>query len=327
MTRCPRRQFLHLTAGAAALASLSRPVAAQPYPTRPVRIIVPYAAGSAPDLPARLLAQKLTSSLGQQVIVENMPGAGGNSGIGNAARAMPDGHTILVISTGFFVNPSLYPNVPYDPIKDFAPVSLIASSPNLVMVNPSLPVTTLTELIDFVKANPGKLSYAQPSTGSIPHLSGELLKLRYGLDLVAVPFNSGGQAIASAIGGHTPIVITALASALPTIKDGKIRALATTSRGRIPALPDVPTTAEAGVPDLESETLTGIFVPAATPRAIVERLYGEIAKAMAAPDVKERIVAMGFDPIATTPGELAERTKAEIARWGKVIRDARIQPD
>jgi tripartite-type tricarboxylate transporter receptor subunit TctC len=325
--RVPRRKFLGLAAAAAAFPALPHIACAQTYPIKPVRVIVPYAAGAAPDLPARIVAQKLSASLGQQFIIENAPGAGGNSGTGSAARAAPDGYTMLVTSTGFFVNPSLYQRVPYDPVKDFAAVSQITATPNVVVVNPALPVKTIKELIDYVKANPGKLSYAHASTGSIPHLSGELLKLRYGLDLVTVPFNSGPQAIAAGIGGHTPIVITSLASALPNIKDGKVRALAISSAERVAELPDLPTMMESGMPEQVSETITSLFVPAATPRAIIDRLYGEIAKAMAAPDVKDRIVAMGFQPMATTPNQLAERTRIEIAKWGDVIRQAHSRID
>jgi tripartite-type tricarboxylate transporter receptor subunit TctC len=325
--RIDRRQLLQ-TAGAGLTASATGHVAlAQTYPAHPVRVIVPYAGGGPPDLTARLLAQKLSEGLGQQFFVENLPGAGGNTGVANASRATADGYTLLVISTGFFVNPSLYARVPYDPIRDFAPLSLIASSPNVLMVNRSVPARTLTELVDLVRANPGKLSYAHASTGSTPHLAGELLKLRFGLDLVTVPFNSGPQAIMSAIGGHTPIAITALPSALPNVKDGRVRAIAVTGPKRAAVLPDVPTMKESGADDQESETLNGILAPAATPRAIIDLLHREVAKVMASADVRERMFAMGFEPMATTPEEFGERTKAEIAKWGKVIRDARIRMD
>lgn len=325
--KLPRRQFLYLAAGAVALPALSRVARAQTYPSRPVRIIVPFAPGGPPDLIARIVAQKLTERLGQQFVVENLPGAGGNRGTATAERAPADGYTLLAISTGFFVNPSLYAKVEYDPIKGFAPISLVATSPNVVMVHPSVPATTLKQLIDLVKANPGKYSYAHPSTGSTSHLSGELLKLRFGLDLVTVPFNGGPPAIASTIGGHTPIAIIALPAALAHVREGTVRALAVTSARRIASLPEVPTMAEAGAIDQEAETLNGLLAPAGTPKEVIDRLYGEIANIMTMPDVTERLSAMGFAPIYTTPEQFSARIDTEISKWNKVIREAKIRVD
>jgi tripartite-type tricarboxylate transporter receptor subunit TctC len=300
---------------------------AQSYPSRQVRLIVPFGAGGPTDVIARVVAQRLSEAFGQQVITENIPGAGGNTGVAMVAKAPADGYTILVVSTGFMVNPSMYSKIPYDPVKDFAPVTLVAASPNVISAHPSLPAKTLKELVELVKANPAKYSFAQPSTGSTPHLAGELFKQEYKLDLVTVPFNSAALAINSTLGGHTPLAFTALPPAMSNIKEGKLRGLAVLSAKRSPALPEVPTNAEAGVPGLESDTLTGIVAPAGTPKEIIDRWRGEIVKAVALPEVKQRLETLGFAPVANTPEEFGARIKAEIARWGKVVRDAGIKAD
>jgi len=314
-------------AAALVFAAITTTAAAETYPAHPVRLIVPFAAAGPTDVIARIVAQKLTDTWGQQVYTENMPGAGGNTGIAMVARARPDGYTILVVSTGFIVNPSMYAKLPYDPIKDFAPITLVAASPNVVSVNPSVPAKTLPELIELIRPNPGKYSFAQPATGSTPHLAGELFKQKYGLDLVTVPFNGAGLAVNSTIGGHTPIAFTALPPAMSNIKEGKLRAIAVLSTRRSASLPDVPTNIEQGIPDLESDTLTGIVAPAGTPNDIIERWQNEISRMAAAPDVRERLEALGFAPVANTPAEFGERLKAEMAKWGKVVRDANIHAD
>jgi tripartite-type tricarboxylate transporter receptor subunit TctC len=307
--------------------ALAGEASAQTYPSRPIRMIVPFAAGGPTDVIARIVAQKLSETWGQQIYAENVPGGGGNTGVAMAARAVPDGYTILVVSTGFIVNPSMYAKVPYDPIKDFAPVTLVASSPNVLSVYPVVPAKSVRELIDLVKANPGKFSYAQPGTGSTPHLAGELFKLRFSLDLVTVPFNGAALAINSTMGGHTPITFTALPPAMANIRDGKLRGLAVLSRKRAAALPDVPTMAEAGVPDQESDTLTGVVVPVGTPQEIVDRWHDEIVRVVGSPEVKQRLQDLGFDPVAGTPAEFGARIRSEIARWAKVIQDANIKAD
>src|SRR5262245_37052392 len=296
------------------------------YPTRAVRMMVPFAAGGPTDVIARVVAQKLSESLGQQFYVENLPGAGGNTGTHTAAKSPGDGYTLLVVSTGFIVNPSLYAKgVPYDPVKDFTPVTLVAASPNVLTVNPNVPAKSVKELIDLVKANPGKYSFAQPATGSTPHLNGELFKLAFGLDLTMVPFTGAAPAITSTIGGHTPIAVTALPPAMTNIKDGKLRALAVLSTKRVGALPDVPNAAEAGIPGHEGDTLTGLVAPAGTPKDIVDRLNAEIKKMVATPDVKEKLETLGFVPLADTPAEFGERIKTETIKWSKVINDAKIK--
>jgi len=301
-------------AAALVFAAITTTAAAETYPTHPVRLVVPFAAAGPTDVIARIVAQKLTDTWGQQVYTENMPGAGGNTGIAMVARARPDGYTILVVSTGFIVNPSMYAKLPYDPIKDFAPITLVAASPNVVSVNPSVPAKTLPELIELIRPNPGKYSFAQPATGSTPHLAGELFKQKYGLDLVTVPFNGAGLAVNSTIGGHTPIAFTALPPAMSNIKEGKLRAIAVLSTRRSASLPDVPTNIEQGIPDLESDTLTGIVARAGTPNDIIERWQNEISRMAAAPDVRERLEALGFAPVANTPAEFGERLKAEMAK-------------
>jgi tripartite-type tricarboxylate transporter receptor subunit TctC len=295
-----------------------------PYPNHTVRMIVPFAAGGPTDIIARIIAQRASEIFGQQVFVENQPGASGNLGAETAARATPDGYTILVVSSSFAINTVLYAKLKYDPLKDFAPITLVAASPNVITVTPSLPAKTLAELIALIKANPGKYSYAEPATGSTPHLAGELLKQQYSLDLVTVPFNGAGPAINSALGGFTPIAVTALPPAIGNIKNGGVRGLALLSKARSPQVPEVPTSGEAGVPHLESDTLTGIVAPAGTPPEIVEKWYRAVAQTVAEPDTKQRLDKLGFNPVADTPAEFTERLKSEMARWGKVVRAANI---
>jgi tripartite-type tricarboxylate transporter receptor subunit TctC len=320
-----RREFIAMLGGAVVV----RPLAAraQTYPTRPVRLIVPFAPAGPTDVFARLLAQKLSTNLGQQFYIENQVGGGGNIGMANAARATPDGYYIVFVSTSYVVNPSLHPKIPYDPYKDFAPVTLAAISPNLLSVHPSVPVKDVRELIAFLKANPGRYSFASAGVGTTPHLSGELFKLSQRLDLVHVPFNGSGPAIASTLAGHTPIAFTVITPAVPQVRDGKLRGLAVTTAKRSPALPDVPTLAEAGLADQEADTMQGILVPAGTPKPVIDLLHREIVKVMALPEIKERMAELGFEAVANTPDEFSARIKAEIPKWAKVIRDANIKAD
>ena len=298
---------------------------AQGYPNRPVRVVVGFPAGGPTDVIARMVAQKLSDALGQQFFVENIGGAGGNTASGQVARATPDGYTMMAISTGFVVNPSLYAKVPYDPIKDFAAVTLVAVSPNVVVVNPQVPAKSLPELVKLIKDNPGKYSFAGPGVGSTPHLGGELFRLAFNLDLVHVPFTGAAPAIQATIGGHTPIAFTALPPALSAVQAGQLRALGVAASERASGMPDVPTFAEQGIRDQDADTITGLVAPAGTPKAIVDLLYREIAKAVAQPDVKERLTALGFKPVANTPDEFAARINLEIEKWGKVVRDAKLR--
>jgi len=312
--KLPRRQFLHLAAGAAALPAVSRIASAQTYPSRPVRVIVPFAPGGPTDIFARLVAQKLSERFGKQFYVENIGGAGGNVGMGQGAKAAPDGYTILVVATTIVVNPTLYDRVPFDPYKDFDPVTLAVTSPEVLSVNPSLPVQSVKDLVAFIKAHPGKYTFASPGTGTPGHLVGELFRLSLGLDLVHIPFNSAGLAIGSTV-----------AAVVPQLKEGKLRALAVASKTRLQALPDVPTMAEAGYPDIEGEAWFAVIVPARTPKEIIALLHGEIVKIIALPDMKERMATLGFDPIGSAPEECAAQFRTEAAKWGKVIREAGIK--
>jgi tripartite-type tricarboxylate transporter receptor subunit TctC len=297
------------------------------YPSHPVRIIVPFAPAGPADIIARLLAQKLTEQLGKQFYIENQPGAGGNIGMGNAARAAPDGHTLVLVSSSYMVNPSLYPKVPYDQARDFAPVTMPAFAPNVLIANPSLPVADLQGLAALIRANPGKYSFASAGMGTTPYLSGELFKLSLKADLVHVPFNGSAPAIQSTLGGHTPFGFVVLAPAVPQVKDGKLRGLAVLSAQRSSALPDVPTIAEAGFAGQEADTLMGVLVPAATPKTIVATLHREIARIVAQPEMKERLDAIGFVPVANTPDEFTAVIAAETTRWGKVIKEAGIKAE
>jgi tripartite-type tricarboxylate transporter receptor subunit TctC len=274
---------------------------------------------------ARILAPKLSDGLGQPFYVENHPGGSGNIGTALVAKASPDGYTVLVISSTLVVNPSLF-KLGYDTEKDLTPVSLVAVAPQVLLVNPQVPATTLQELIAWVKASPGQHSYAHAGLGTPGFLAGEMLKQAFGLDLTAVSFNGGGPAMTSTIGGHTPIVFTTIASASAHIKAGTIRALAVTGAARSPALPDVPTLAEAGAPGQESEVIAGVLLPGGTPQEIVGRLARETAKIIALPDVRARLGTLGFEPIGGTPEEFAARIRSEIVKWATVVRAANIQP-
>jgi tripartite-type tricarboxylate transporter receptor subunit TctC len=295
------------------------------YPNRPVKLVAPFAPGGPVDVVARVLAPKLSERFGQQFYVENHPGGSGNIGTALVAKAPPDGYTVLVISSTLVVNPSLFAKLGFDTATDLAPISLIGVSPQVLLVHPSVPATSVRELLDWVKASPGKHSYAHAGTGTPGYLAGEMLKQAFGLDLVAVSFNGGGPAITATIGGHTPILYTSISTAAGHIKQGSVRALAVTSAHRSPALPDVPTLAEAGARDQESDIILGLLVPGGTPQAVIERLNRAIVAIVAMPEVRERLTALGFEPIASTPGEFADRIKWEIDKWAKVVRAADIK--
>ena len=321
-----RRRFLSV-AGATIVGLAASPVVrAQTYPARSVRAIVPFAPGGATDIIARPILQELSKQLGQQFYVENIPGASGNIGTGQAAKAAPDGYTILFAFSSHVTNPSIFDKVPYDPLKDFAPITLAVTSPAVLSVNPALPARTLEELIALIRAQPGKYSFASGGTGTQPHLAGEQLRLSLGLDLVHVPYNGGGPALASAIAGHTPISFSTLSPAVPHIKEGKLRALAVTGRTRSQSVPDVSTMTEAGYPDIEGDTWVGVLAPVGTDGHIVTLLNREIVKILGQPAMKERLVALGYEPVGNTPDEYAAQLRTEIPKWAKVIRSAGIRP-
>jgi tripartite-type tricarboxylate transporter receptor subunit TctC len=294
------------------------------YPDRPVKIIVPFAAAGPTDVVARLIAQKLAEKYGHQFYIENMTGAGGNLGMGAAAKAAPDGYTILFVSSSFTVNPSLYAKPPYDAEKDFAPVTKAAGSPNGLFVHPDIPARSVKELVELLRANPGKYTFASPGIGTTPHLSSELFKLTFGLDFALAPFPGGGPSIQSVVAGHTPMCFQAIPPATALIKDGKLRALAVTAATRSPALPDVPTLDELGIKDQDAETMQGVLVPAGTPQPIVELLQSEIARIIALPEVKDKLLAIGLEPSGMSQAAFAAYIKADIAKWKKVIEDAKI---
>lgn len=296
------------------------------WPNKPVKIIVPFAPGGPTDITARLIAQKMSENLKQQFYIENQAGAGGNLGMGNAAKAAPDGYTILFVSSSFVVNPSLYDRVPYDPYKDFTPLTVAATAANVLLVNPTvLPVKTPKELADLIKANPGKYTFASAGTGTTPHLSGELFKLTYKLDTVHVPFGGAGPAIQSIVAGHTPLAFTSLPPAVPFIKEGTLRALAVANKTRVKVLPDVPTLAEAGIPDQEADTFQAVLVPAGVPKELSNFIYQEVVKATKSPDVTAKMDQLGLEIICNTPEEFTRQIKFEIDKWGKVIHDAGIK--
>ena len=299
--------------------------AAASYPTRQVRVIVPYPAGGPTDVMARLVAQHLTESLGQNFFVENLTGASGVVGTGTAANSPGDGHTILFVTNDFAVAPTVSSKVPYDAIKSFAPVTIAAASPQVVVVHPSFPAKNMQELIVLAKASPGKYNYASLGIGFGQLSSERLFRLGLGLDVVRVPFPGAAPIITSTLADHTPIAFLGLPPAAPHIKEGTLRALAVTSAKRSPVFPNVPTMAESGVPDQESELIIGVLVPDATPKPIVDQLQRQIARIVALPDVKERLDALGFAPVASTPEAYATQIKADIETWSKVVREANIK--
>ena len=270
------------------------------------------------------MAQKLSESLKQQFYIENHAGAGGNIGMAQVARSAPDGYTILVASSSFVVNPSLYAKNPYDAFKDFAPMTLAAAAPNILVVHPSVEAKTVKELIALVQANPGKYSIANPGLGTTPQLAAELFKLTYKLDAASVPFGGGEPAVQSVVGAQTPIGLMAVPPTAPQVTGGNLRGLAVTSTKRSAALPNVPTMVEAGVQGQESETMQGVLVPAGTPADIVDLLNREIVKALQLPDVKAKCAELGFDIVADKPAEFAVYIKKDVDKWGKVIHDAKI---
>lgn len=319
-----RRQFLQF--GAAATASLAAPAAwAQAYPARPVRIIVPFAPGGPTDVAARLIAQKLSENLGRQFYVENVGGASSNIGTAQAAKAAPDGYTLLVTVNNLVINPALFERVNFDPYKDFEPIALAVSFASALAVHPSVPAKSVTDLVSHIKSNPGKYNYASPGLGTPSHLLGEQFRVTLGLDLVHVPYTGSGPAIAAAVAGHTPICFAAMSAAAPQAKDGKLRVLAVLSKNPSASMPDVPTIAAAGYPDITGDGWVGALAPAGTPKETIALLNREIVKIIALPEIKERLSGLGLDPVGGTPENFAQQLRAEGEKWAKVIRTANIK--
>ncbi|HEY9447219.1 MAG TPA: tripartite tricarboxylate transporter substrate binding protein [Burkholderiales bacterium] len=320
-----------LRAAAAALlcvAGVMPAHAQQAYPTKPVRLILPYPPGGGSDTIARPLAQKMSESLGQQVIVDNRGGAGGNVGMEVAARSAPDGYTIvLALTAQLAVNPALYKKVPYDPVRDFEPISLIGSGPYVLVVHPSLPAKSVKDLIALAKARPGQIAYASSGNGSGGHLAAELLKTMAGIDLLHVPYKGGGPALVDVLAGQVQVLFTPPASSAQHIQSGRLRALAVSTAKRSASMPEVPTIAESGVPGYDSGVWYGVLAPAGTSRDIVTKLNGEIVRALKQPDYRKLLLHAGIDPIGSTPEELGRFVKSELAKWAAVVKDARLHVD
>ena len=320
-----RRQFLRFTVVSAAFPAISSAASAQDYPARQVRVIVPFAPGGPPDAAARLIGQKLSESLGKQFYVENLAGASGNIGTGQAAKAEPDGYTVLVTVNNLVINPSLFETVPYNPYQNFEPVTQAVSYSSALVVNPSVPAKTVAELVALIKANPGKYSYASPGFGTPTHLLGEQLRVALDLDIVHVPYAGSGPATASIVAGHTPIGFVGTAAAGPFTRDGKLRTLAVMSKNASNALPDVPAIAAAGYAGLDGDGWIGVLVPAGTPKDLVALLNREIVKIVNSPEMKERFATLGLDPVGSTPEAFTKQMRAEDEKWAKVIRAGNIK--
>jgi tripartite-type tricarboxylate transporter receptor subunit TctC len=308
------------------LLALSSSVFAQSWPSKPLRIIVPFAPGGPTDIAARLISVKLTESLGQPMIIENRGGAGGNIGTAAVAKSPPDGYTILLTSSAFAVNATLYANAGYDAERDFVPTALVAWQPNMIFVNAAMPVRTLAEL--FAHAKTAKLSFASPGSGTTPHLTGEnVFRVLAKLDITPIHFRGAGLMVAAVVGGEPPIGVGAISGPIAQIKAGKLRGLAVSSEKRLAALPDVPTLAESGFPGLHDYTWIAIFAPAATPAPIVQKLNEAVNGALQQPDIRERLDAVAFDPLGGPQAQVADYVKAEIGKWAKVVRDTGVKPD
>jgi len=317
-------RIIFLTSLIAALV-LAAGASAQPYPNRPVRFIVPYPAGGATDIISRLIGDKLGAALGQQFVIDNRAGGGQKIGTGLAAGAAPDGHTILLVSITHTINPSLDAKLPYDTIKDFSPITIVAKSPLVLVVHPSIRAKSVKELIALMKTQPGKLNCATSGIGSGGHLAAELFKSMAGVDMTFVPYRGGSLAYIDLIGGQVDLMFTSPAATLAYAKAGKLRVLATTGAKRSPATPELPTVAEAtGIRGYEAGLWYGVVAPAGTPRAIVRLLNAEIVKALQFPDVRDPLAVQAVEVVSSTPEEFAMYIKSEIAKWAKVIKDANI---
>lgn len=298
---------------------------ADPYPSKPVRVVIPFSAGGVTDVVARVVAAELSKRLGQQFVIENQPGAGGNIAMGAVARAPADGYTVLFSASSIFVNPYLYQKVPFDVEKDFIPVTKVASTPNVWVVNPKFPANSMQELIELIKKEPGKHNVASSGAGTTPSLSIEMLKVGLKLDFATIAFKGSGPSSQSILAGHTPIGCMALGTSLGLIKEGGLRALAVTGGKRSASMPDLPTLAELGINDQESETITGAFLPAGTPAAIVQLLQREIAAIVNTPEIKARLLALGVEAEGDSQEAFAAYTKAELEKWKKIIDEAKIE--
>jgi len=327
-----RTRILHAVAGVTLLASaLALPAAAQSpaaYPSRPVRLVVPFPPGGPLDIVGRTIAQKLTEAWGQSVVVDNRPGAGGNIGADLVAKSPPDGYTILMgaLST-HAVNPSLYAKMPYDAVKDFAPITLVAITPNVLVVNASLPVSSAREFVAYAKANSGKLAFGSGSNGSAGHLAGELFKVETGTDIVHVPYKGGAPATQALLAGDTQFMFDNLANAMPQVKAGKLKALAVTTAERSKLAPDLPTMAEAGLPGFDISTWFGLLAPAGTPQEVIAKWNAEVTKILNSPDMRERLTAQGAEPAPMTPDQFAAFIRSEIPKYARIVKASGAKVD
>jgi tripartite-type tricarboxylate transporter receptor subunit TctC len=296
------------------------------YPQRPIRLIVPFAAGGGLEITARSIGQKLTEKRGQSIVIDNRPGAATIVGSEIAAKSSPDGYTLLMITTTFAINPSLYGKLPYDPVREFAPVTQINSVPNILVVNPSIPAHTVRELIALAKAKPGQLNYASAGSGTSPHLAAELFKTMAGIEMTHIPYKGIPPAVTDVIAGRVTMLMTTTISAAPHVKSGRLRALAITSPKRLAAMPDVPAIAET-VPGYEADAFQGMVAPAGVPKEIVRQLADDIAAIVRLPEIRERIVADGAEPIGSTPEAFGAFLKKEMLKWGKVVKESGARPD
>ena len=315
----PVKAWLSLVA-AAALATAAGAIQAQNYPTKPVKIIVPFGAGGPADIYARAIAQRLSEPLGQQVIVEDRPGAGSALGTDVVAKSAADGYTLLMISNTHTINETLNPRLPYNLLRDFAPVTQVNVMPNVLVVSPALPVNSVKELIALAKSKPGKLNYASSGPGTPYHLAAELFKAMTDTQIVHIPHKASGEARASVLGGQVEMMFDSLPTTVQQIKSGKMKGLAITSVKRSPLLPDLPTVAEAGVPGYEADLWLGLVAPAGTPAAIINRLHDETVKILQRPDVRASFIQQGTEPIGSTPAQFAAMLKTDVERWGKVVK-------
>jgi tripartite-type tricarboxylate transporter receptor subunit TctC len=310
-------RFVSLLAGLAFAAT----ACAQGFPNRPMKIVVPYPPGGLPDTIARVVAVKLGESFGQQLVVENLPGAGGISGVSEVVKAQPDGYTLLVADVGqIAINPHLFSKLPYAPLKDLAPVSMIGTSALYLVAHPSVPVNSLKELVALAKAQPGKLNYGSSGIGSIHHLATEALKSGFGIDIVHVPYKGTGQSVPALLGGQVALLYSALPSIAGHLKDGKVKMLAISTAKRSPQTPDVPTVAESGIPGYDFVAEIGMLAPAGTPREVVNRLAGEVAKAVKQPDVVQRFTQLGIEPVGSTPEAYAQANKIDYEKYATIVR-------
>lgn len=321
MTTFITRRTLIAGLTAAAAAALPHAAFAQGYPTKPVTIVVPFAPGGTTDILARIVGQGLSGELGQPFIVDNRAGAGGNIGASLAAKAPADGYTLFMGTVGTHaINQALYKKMPFDPVKDFAPISRVATVPNLLVAHPSQPYKTVKELIAYAKANPGKVTYGSPGSGSSPHVSGELFKSMTGTELLHVPYKGSAPAMTDLLGGQISIMFDNLPSAIQHVRSGKLRPIAITTAKRSPELPDIPTIAEAGVPGYEAMSWFGMFAPAATPKPVLDQLNAALVKVLNQLDVKKKIAEQGGDVVAETPAQFAAFIQSESVKWGKVVK-------